>query len=114
MFWSIRRFSCRQSLGSLGAEMYPTGPLFGRGMSPFNIAFALGSMLTMFPGYGRRVSGFTGSLQPEATTTLKLGEPVSHSLKSPCRMRMLGTLPETTVPSRNRVQLCDQKKNVFD
>src|SRR2546423_325392 len=101
----MRIFSCRQSLGRLGAEMYPTGPLFGKGISPFSIAAAFGSMDTVSPGYGRRLSGFTGTLQPEAATALKFGLPWSHSLKSPFLIRRLGTPAETTVPSRNLVQL---------
>src|ERR1700704_2260341 len=82
-------------------------------MSPFSIAAALGSMDTVLSGYGRRLSMLIGTLQPEATTALKFALPGSHSLKSPFRMRRLGTPAETTVPSRNLVQLCDQKKKVF-
>ena len=42
-----------------------------------------------------------------------MADPGSHSLKSPCTHAQAGHAAETTVPSRNRVQLCDQKKKVL-
>src|SRR5262245_55851422 len=103
----MRMFSCRQSLGRLGAEMKLTGPLFGSGTNPFNIAAAFGSIDTLLPGNGWPVDGSIGRRQPDATTGLNVGDPGRHSLKSPCLIARLGTPADRTVPSRNRVQLCD-------
>src|ERR1043165_1497196 len=100
MFWSILTMSSRKFVGKLLAAVYWLMPLFGRGINSLSSAPPLGSMGTTSPGKGALVAGLIGTTQLDATTGLKLDDAESHSLKSPPRIRRVGTVWLMMVPWR--------------
>src|ERR1039457_1860466 len=119
MFWSTRSICWFQLMGMEGESIQPTGPLLGDGTQVFRRSAAwlatgtmpLPSSVKSFP-----VAGSLGTTQP-VIWALKLAlKPVllSHSLKSPFRMRAVGACPVSVVPVRRRFHSDDQKMNVLD
>src|SRR6476620_7167297 len=113
IFWSIRTMSSRKFIGRLLAAVYWLMPLFGRGINAFSSAAPSGSIGTTSPGKGALVAGLTGTTQLDATTGLKFGDVELHSLKSPPRILVLGTVWLIIVPCRFLRHSSAQKKKVL-
>src|SRR5436190_17872867 len=113
MFWSIRTMSSRKFVGKLLAAVYWLMPLFGRGINAFSSAAPSGSIGTTSPGNGALLAGLTGTTQFDATTGLKFADAELHSLKSPCRILVVGTVWLIMVPWRFLRHSSAQKKKVL-